>query len=84
MEDPRPNDVLVFGWVGGKHACVDLTSFSPIVGLSSWGFTVGEVALKVVSPNKHGNSPSHSGSPSATSNGNDGGHFQGADASASE
>nr|GEW92797.1 auxilin-like protein [Tanacetum cinerariifolium] len=21
----RPSDVLVFGWVGGKHACVDLT-----------------------------------------------------------
>ncbi|GJV27057.1 hypothetical protein Tco_1383505 [Tanacetum coccineum] len=23
----RPADVLVFGWVGGKHACVDLTGF---------------------------------------------------------
>ncbi|MCI90527.1 auxilin-like protein, partial [Trifolium medium] len=21
----RPSDVLVYGWVGGKHACVDLT-----------------------------------------------------------
>ncbi|GJX60343.1 hypothetical protein Tco_0291733 [Tanacetum coccineum] len=28
----RPVDVLVFGWVGGKHACVDLTGF-----LLSWG-----------------------------------------------
>nr|GEV93931.1 GDP-fucose protein O-fucosyltransferase [Tanacetum cinerariifolium] len=28
-------DVLVFGWVGGKHACVDLTGVSPLVGLSS-------------------------------------------------
>ncbi|GJW87527.1 hypothetical protein Tco_0162867 [Tanacetum coccineum] len=25
----RPADVLVFGWVGGKHACVDLTRISP-------------------------------------------------------
>nr|GEU84570.1 putative reverse transcriptase, RNA-dependent DNA polymerase [Tanacetum cinerariifolium] len=31
----RPADVLVFGWVGGKHACVDLTGVSPLVGLSS-------------------------------------------------
>ncbi|GJR83240.1 hypothetical protein Tco_0154025 [Tanacetum coccineum] len=26
----RPADVLVFGWVGGKHACVDLTGVSPL------------------------------------------------------
>ncbi|GKE30490.1 putative reverse transcriptase domain-containing protein, partial [Tanacetum coccineum] len=26
-----PADVLVFGWVGGKHACVDLTGVSPLV-----------------------------------------------------
>ncbi|GKC57621.1 ribonuclease H-like domain-containing protein [Tanacetum coccineum] len=32
------------------------------------------------SPNRHSNSPSHSGSPSASSKGNDGGHFQDADA----
>ncbi|GKD06564.1 hypothetical protein Tco_1181538 [Tanacetum coccineum] len=42
----RPADVLVFGWVGGKHACVDLTGVSPHVGLSSRGFTVGQAALK--------------------------------------
>ncbi|GKE27984.1 ribonuclease H-like domain-containing protein, partial [Tanacetum coccineum] len=36
------------------------------------------------SPIRHGNSPSHSGSPSATSNANYGGHFQGVDDSASE
>ncbi|MCI20166.1 auxilin-like protein [Trifolium medium] len=29
----RPTDVLVYGWVGGKHACVDLTRVSPLVGL---------------------------------------------------
>ncbi|GJX74848.1 putative reverse transcriptase domain-containing protein [Tanacetum coccineum] len=29
----RPADVLVFGWVRGKHACVDLTGVSPLVGL---------------------------------------------------
>nr|GEW51536.1 auxilin-like protein [Tanacetum cinerariifolium] len=32
----RPADVLVFGWIGGKHVCVDLTGVSPLVGLSSW------------------------------------------------
>ncbi|GJR64394.1 hypothetical protein Tco_0010459 [Tanacetum coccineum] len=45
----RPADVLVFGWVGGKHAYVDLTGVSPLVGLSSWGFTVGQAALKSAS-----------------------------------
>ena len=42
----RPADVLVFGWAGGKHACVDLTGVSPLVGLRSGGFTAGEAALK--------------------------------------
>ncbi|GJT69214.1 hypothetical protein Tco_1028500 [Tanacetum coccineum] len=32
--------------VGGKHACVDLTGVSPLVGLSSRGFTAGQAALK--------------------------------------
>ncbi|GJT92818.1 putative reverse transcriptase domain-containing protein [Tanacetum coccineum] len=45
----RPADVLVFGWVGGKHACVDLTGVSPLVGLSSRGFIVGQAALKAAS-----------------------------------
>ncbi|GJR88096.1 hypothetical protein Tco_0212107 [Tanacetum coccineum] len=45
----RPADVLVFGWVGGKHACVDLTGVSPLVGLSSRDFTVGQAALKAAS-----------------------------------
>nr|GEV44048.1 reverse transcriptase domain-containing protein [Tanacetum cinerariifolium] len=31
----RPDDVLVFRWVGGKHVCVDLTRVSLLVGLSS-------------------------------------------------
>ncbi|GKA83078.1 ankyrin repeat-containing domain, PGG domain protein, partial [Tanacetum coccineum] len=35
----RPADVLVFGRVERKHACVDLTGVSPLVGLSSRGFT---------------------------------------------
>ncbi|GKD54292.1 hypothetical protein Tco_1287679, partial [Tanacetum coccineum] len=39
----RPADVLVFGWVRGKHACVDLTRVFPLVGLSSRGFTAGQV-----------------------------------------
>ncbi|GKB92987.1 hypothetical protein Tco_0979124, partial [Tanacetum coccineum] len=37
----KPVDVLVFGWVGGKHACMNLTEVSPLVGLSNRGFTVG-------------------------------------------
>ncbi|GJU97540.1 hypothetical protein Tco_1326811 [Tanacetum coccineum] len=45
----RPADVLVFGWVGGKHACVDLTGVSSLVGLSRRGFTVGQAALKAAS-----------------------------------
>nr|GFA14378.1 putative reverse transcriptase domain-containing protein [Tanacetum cinerariifolium] len=45
----RPADVLIFGWVGGKHACVDLTGVSPLVGLSSRGFTAGQAALKAAS-----------------------------------
>ncbi|GKE10904.1 hypothetical protein Tco_1414455, partial [Tanacetum coccineum] len=45
----RSANVLVFGWVGGKHACVDLTGVSPLVGLSSRGFTVGQAALKAAS-----------------------------------
>nr|KAJ0213536.1 hypothetical protein LSAT_V11C400199650 [Lactuca sativa] len=42
----RPADILVFGWIGGKHASVDLTGVSPLVGLWSGGFTVGHAALK--------------------------------------
>ncbi|GKF35002.1 hypothetical protein Tco_0108202, partial [Tanacetum coccineum] len=45
----RPADVLIFGWVGGKHACVDLVGVFPLVGLSSRGFTVGQIALKAAS-----------------------------------
>ncbi|KAK2429154.1 hypothetical protein QL285_027614 [Trifolium repens] len=30
---PRSAGILVYGWVGGKHACVDLTGVSPLVGL---------------------------------------------------
>ncbi|KAL6502820.1 hypothetical protein OROHE_023988 [Orobanche hederae] len=45
----RPADVLVFGWEGGKHACVDLTGVSPLVGLGSGGFTAGQAALKAAS-----------------------------------
>nr|GEU92017.1 putative ribonuclease H-like domain-containing protein [Tanacetum cinerariifolium] len=37
----RPADILIFGWVGGKHAFVDLTGVSPFVGFSQ-GFTVGQ------------------------------------------
>ncbi|GJZ12886.1 hypothetical protein Tco_0548116 [Tanacetum coccineum] len=45
----RPVDVLVSGWAGGYHERVDLTEVSPLVGLSSRGFIMGQVALKAAS-----------------------------------
>ena len=45
----RPADVMVYGWVGGKHACVDLTGVSPLVGLGVGPFTVAQAALKATS-----------------------------------
>ncbi|GJY86263.1 putative reverse transcriptase domain-containing protein [Tanacetum coccineum] len=40
------DDVLIFGWVVGKHACVDLTTVSPLVRWSSKGLTMGPATLK--------------------------------------
>ena len=37
----RPVDVMVYRWVGGKYACVDLTEVSSLVGLGVRPFTVG-------------------------------------------
>ncbi|KAL6574097.1 hypothetical protein OROHE_001639 [Orobanche hederae] len=45
----RPADVLISGWVSGKHACVDVTGVSPLVGLWNGGFNVGQAALKAAS-----------------------------------
>ncbi|MCI29381.1 auxilin-like protein, partial [Trifolium medium] len=45
----RPANVLVYGWVGEKHACVDLTGVSPLVELTTGDFTVGQAALKSAS-----------------------------------
>ncbi|GJV36961.1 hypothetical protein Tco_1409438 [Tanacetum coccineum] len=45
----RRADILVFGWAGGKHACVDLTGVSPLVGLRDNGFVAGQAALKAES-----------------------------------
>nr|GEV63951.1 putative exostosin-like protein [Tanacetum cinerariifolium] len=45
----RPADILVFGWAGGKHACVDLTGVSPLVGFRENGFVAGQAALKAES-----------------------------------
>jgi hypothetical protein len=36
----------VYGWVGRKHACVDLTGVLLLVGLRARTFTVGQAALK--------------------------------------
>jgi len=40
---------MVYGWVGGKHVCVDLTGVSPLMGLGVGPFTVGHAALKAAS-----------------------------------
>ncbi|GJX69127.1 hypothetical protein Tco_0304854 [Tanacetum coccineum] len=45
----RSADVLVVGWVGGKHVCMDLTGVSSLVGLSGRGLKVGQTALKAAS-----------------------------------
>ncbi|GJU28474.1 putative reverse transcriptase domain-containing protein [Tanacetum coccineum] len=45
----RPADILVFGCARGKHACVDLTGVSPLVGLRDNGFVAGQAALKAES-----------------------------------
>jgi len=42
-------DVMVYGWVGGKHAYVDLTEVSQLVGLGVGPFTVGQATLKAAS-----------------------------------
>nr|GEW25713.1 auxilin-like protein [Tanacetum cinerariifolium] len=47
----RPTDILVFGWAGGKHDCVDLTEVSPLVGLKDNEFVTGQAALKAESSN---------------------------------
>jgi len=45
----RPADVLIYGWVGGKHTCVDLTGVSPLVGFGNGVFTVGQAANNAAS-----------------------------------
>ncbi|KAJ0763814.1 putative exostosin [Helianthus annuus] len=45
----RPADLLVFGWAMGKHACMDLTGLSPLVGLRKNGFVAGQVVRKAES-----------------------------------
>jgi len=37
----RFTDDMVYGWVRGKHACVDLTGVSLLVRLGVEDFTVG-------------------------------------------
>ncbi|MFS8022418.1 putative exostosin [Helianthus anomalus] len=36
----------VFGWEGGKHACVDLTGVSSLIGLRDHGFVAGQAITK--------------------------------------
>jgi hypothetical protein len=50
----HPTNVLLYGWVGGEHACVNFTGVSPHVGLGVGDFTVRQTTLKVAS-SKMGN-----------------------------
>jgi hypothetical protein len=45
----RPVDVMVYGWIGGKYVCVDLTGVSLLVGLEVGDFIVGRATLKATS-----------------------------------
>jgi hypothetical protein len=40
---------MLYGWVGGKHTCVDLTGVSPFMELGLEDFIVGRAALKAAS-----------------------------------
>jgi hypothetical protein len=42
----RPKDVLEYGW---KNVCVDLATFSLLVGLGIEDFTLGQTTLKIAS-----------------------------------
>nr|GEU80999.1 putative reverse transcriptase domain-containing protein [Tanacetum cinerariifolium] len=48
----RPADVLICGWAKGKHACIDLTGVFSLLGLSSWGFTVGCFKIRLMQSDK--------------------------------
>jgi hypothetical protein len=39
----------VYGWVGKKHACVNLIGVSPFIGLGAKMFIVGQTVLKAAS-----------------------------------
>jgi hypothetical protein len=45
----RPANIMVNGWGGGKHACVNLTRISPLIGLRTETFTMWQTTLKVAS-----------------------------------
>jgi hypothetical protein len=47
----RLADVTVYGWVGGKHAYVDLTGVSPLVGLRI-ELRVKEMEVQGLNPSK--------------------------------
>jgi hypothetical protein len=40
---------MMYEWVGGKHACIDLTGVSPLMGLRVGDFIVGRASLKAAS-----------------------------------
>jgi len=45
----RLANVMVYGWVREKHACVDLIEVSPLLVLDVGPFTIWQTTLKVMS-----------------------------------
>jgi hypothetical protein len=44
----RLADVLVYGWVGEKYACVNFIEVFPLVVLTTRDFTVGQTTSKLL------------------------------------
>jgi hypothetical protein len=41
MTIKQKTDIMVYGWIGGKHVYLGLTGISPLVGFGVGNFTVG-------------------------------------------
>ncbi|KAF5190746.1 hypothetical protein FRX31_019667 [Thalictrum thalictroides] len=50
----RPANVLIYNWFEGKHACVDITWASPVVGFGKGIFMVGPPAIHVTTGDPQG------------------------------
>jgi hypothetical protein len=44
----RPINVLVYEWIGGKYACLDLIRVFPFVGLTTRDFIIRKPPLRLL------------------------------------